>query len=270
MGRLALCPGGPRLLILLLVLSLTPRVFPQERSFYDLFPNLNEEQIAQVLSETGLMNILEQNEALALIPASGAGIDLYQHIMERKPSYAAEALILIPQGESPFTRVDAYNVLSQVRLLEGRLYPSHSRGEVPLFSEVTRIAGPQERSQALPDPPRLAQVPQEETVYLRVRDINFGNSFFRGQLTLSPYGIIYDLTNFRNLSYLIFTVVRREEFYALLYTEPLAEGMLLYIVAGAEVSGLVAALIDVPSAIGKRGMVFFNWVNEGLRTMANP
>ena len=58
--------------------------------------------------------------------------------------------------------------------------------------------------------------------------------------------------------------MREEKFHAFLYMEPLVEGMLVYSVAGTDVSDFVANRIDIPSAISKRLAVFVDWINDGL------
>jgi hypothetical protein len=50
--------------------------------------------------------------------------------------------------------------------------------------------------------------------------------------------------------------------------EPLAEGVLLYGVSGAEVSAFVSKQVDMPSAIAKRLRVITGWVVDGLKSGA--
>ncbi|MCL2232816.1 MAG: hypothetical protein FWB99_07045, partial [Treponema sp.] len=164
-------------------------------------------------------------------------------------------------------KLDAYNALGRIRDLSGRLYHSHTRqAYVPLFEDATRIES-ERRTTPIPDPAPAARLPVSETVFVRLRDANFGNTFYRGEFSTNPYGIIYRLTNFRAIRFLLFPVLREENLSATLFMEPLVEGMLIYIVAGADVSNFVANRIDIPSAIAKRGAVFLEWVSDGLRAM---
>jgi hypothetical protein len=56
-----------------------------------------------------------------------------------------------------------------------------------------------------------------------------------------------------------------EKFQANLYLEPLDEGMLIYSLAGTDVSDFIANRIDIPSAISKRLAVFIDWVSDGIK-----
>ncbi|MDR1566775.1 MAG: hypothetical protein LBS48_05780 [Treponema sp.] len=234
------------------------------RSFDDIFPGLEAAKRDMVFSEGGIIRSLEKGETLELNPAPGSGIDLHSRIMQ-KNAYLTESLLVVPYSGRPLTILDAYNALGKVRNLKGRLYRSHTRNaEIPLFEEATRLEGAR-RTGAIPDPPQAAALPASESVYIRLKDVNFGNSYYRADITREPGGLLYSLTNFKSFTYLFFPVIKEEKFSALLYLEPLSEGMLVYSIAGAEVSDFIASKIDVPSAIGKRLTVFIDWVSGGIR-----
>jgi hypothetical protein len=240
------------------------------RAFDELFPDTDAARKAAVFGEKGLIRALGKNETLELIPSLGPGLDLRADVTRKNPAYLAEALIVIPYSGRTLDRLDAYNAIGKVADLKGRLYPSHARNaEVPLFEDATRIKSERDTS-PVPDPAPAGELPVSETVYIRVKDVNFGNSYYRGELSASPYGIIYSLTNFRTLSFLIFTVLKEEKFTATMYMEPLAEGMLIYIVAGADASDFISKRIDIPSAMAKRGAVFVGWIADNIRTAGNP
>jgi hypothetical protein len=132
-----------------------------------------------------------------------------------------------------------------------------------MFEEVTRIESAR-RNNAIADPSPASAVPRSETVYLRLKDVNFGTSFYRGDMTLSRYGMSYSLSNFKSLTYLLIPVIREEKFTAQLYFEPIDEGILIYGLSGADVSGFVSSRIDMASAISKRLTVIISWVAEGI------
>jgi hypothetical protein len=234
------------------------------RSFSDIFYGIGEDQKREVFSPGGLIRSVRVNEALQFIPAPGSEIDIHGAIMQIGPTYLAESLLVIPFQGRTLSRLDAYNALGNVRDLQGRLYHSHTRNaEIPLFEEATRIEGDR-RHNPIPDPPPASVLPLSETMFIRLRDVNFGNSYYRGDMTASPHGIFYSLTNTRNLSYILFPVLREGKFNAILYMEPLAEGMLIYSMAGADASDFIANRVDIPSAISKRLAVFIAWISDGL------
>jgi len=234
------------------------------RSFNDIFQGLGEEQKKEIFSPDGLIRSIRANEKLEFLPAPGSGIDLHNTIMGIGPSFLTESLLVIPNEGRSLDRLDAYNALGRIRDLKGRLYHSYTRdAEIPLFEDATRIEGGR-RSNPIPDPPPVRVLPNSESVYIRLRDANFGNSYYRGDMSLSTHGIIYSLTNTRNLTFMLFPVMREGNFIAVLYMEPLVEGMLVYSMAGAVASDFVSNRVHIPSAIAKRLAVFIAWVSDGL------
>ena len=237
------------------------------RSFKDIFPDIDENRRSQVFSEDGYIRSVGKNSALEIIPAMNSGIELRSIIMGKNPSFKAESLMVVPYSGKRPDKLDAYNALGKIRDLKGRLYRSHSRNaEVPLFEDATRLESDR-RTNPIQDPPPALVLPASETVYIRLKDVNFGNSFYRADFSAGEYGVTYNLTNFRSLTYLLFTVMREEKFSAILYIEPLAEGILVYSVAGADTSDFIANRIDIPSAISKRLAVFIDWVGDGLKAV---
>jgi len=237
------------------------------RSFDELFHGLVQEWKQEVFSREGFIRTLEKNGELELVPSSGSGIDLYSRITQKKLSYLAEGLIVVPYSGRTLDRLDGYNALAKIRGLKGRVYHSHNRqAELPLFEDATRIESA-EKNNPIPDPQPAKALPFSETIYVCIKDINFGNSYFRGELSTTTFGIIYNLTNFKTLTYFIFPVLKKEKFSATLYMEPLTEGMLVYVVAGADVSDFIASKISIPSALAKRGAVFVDWVSDNLKIM---
>ena len=236
------------------------------RSINDIFPGLVENQIKEIFSEKGFIHSYEKNQSLKLVPAPDSGIALQSAVMKTKPSYLAESLLVIPYSGRTLTRLDAYNALGNIRDLKGRLYNSYTKKEtIPLFEEATRIESPK-KTNPVSDPLPSLTLPSSETVYLRLKDVNFGNSYYRGDVSISPYGVSYTLTNFKNLTYLFLTVMKEEKFTAILYMEPLTEGMLIYSVAGADATDFVAGKVNIPTAISKRLAVFIGWIADSLKT----
>ena len=254
-------------LVCFLYLSFRPaQVYPQTplRSFNELFPLVEEAKRKDIFDEYGYIRTSGKNGVLNLIPSPGSGINIHNLVMRVKPSYLVESLKVLPYSGKPLDRLDAYNALGRIRDLKGRLYRSHSRNSsVPLFEDATRLESAR-KSNPIPDPAPAMQLPFTETVYLRLKDANFGNTYYRGEISTSLHGITYSLTNFKSLKFLFFTAMREEKFSAILYLEPLNEGMMIYSVAGGDVSDFIASRIDVPSAIAKRLSFFIAWISDGL------
>ena len=257
----------------ILLITFTPTLFAQVtgqarflRPLNAIFPDLNEEQRELVFTEDGLVLSHERNIPLSLMPSASSGIDSRDIITRLNYPYLTETLLIVPHPGRIFRNLDAYNALGRIRDLSGRLYSSATRGEdVPLFQEATRISS--NGRNTLADPPFAQDLPVEETIYVRLRDTNFGNTFYRADFSRSPFGVFFNLSNTRNITYLLFTVMREGRFNAIIYMEPIQEGMMVYSVEGADVSEFMGGMIHVPSAISKRIEVFIGWVADGLRAM---
>jgi hypothetical protein len=240
--------------------------FGQYRSFNELFPRYTAGEREQAFSPEGLVLTSENSTSLRLLPSALVDIDIQESLSQKKPRFLIETLSVMPFPGNPAGLLEIYNACGKVRNLKGRLYHSFTRDkDVPLFEEAARIESARKLS-PIPDPPDASILPQKETMYLRLKDVNFGNSYYQADISINQYGLIYNLTNFRNLTYLFITAIREGNFFANLYIEPLAEGVLIYSVAGANVSDFIASKIDIPSAIEKRLAVITGWISDGIRS----
>jgi hypothetical protein len=244
----------------LLILLVSPAL--EARSFEELFPALGGEK-SRVFSDGGIIRSARNREELVLGPSAASGIDILSPVLERTPNYLAESLLLIPYGKRRPGLGDLYRSLSKVRDLKGRLYHSAAKDEnVPLFEDATRIGG-LNKSSPLPDPEGGEM--SSERVYIRLKDANFGNTFYKADISKHSGGILYSLSNTKTINYLLFPVMKEDKFAAQLYLEALDEGVLVYSVAGTEVSDFIASKISMSSAIRKRLEVFIAWVSDGIR-----
>jgi hypothetical protein len=253
-----------RALIWTAALVLFP-VLLEARSFDEIFPYVSGELKTEVFSETGVIRTFKKIEELNFLPALSSGINLIDSIMEKKPGYFVESLLVVPYEARTLSRLDAYNALGKVRGLKGKLYHSHTRkADIPLFEDATRLESGK-KSNPIPDPAPASSVPASESIYIRLKDVNFGNSYYRADISANPHGVLCSLTNYKSISYLFFTVMKEEKFSVNLYLEPLDEGLLIYSLAGTDVSNFIANRIDIPSAISKRLAVFIDWITDGIK-----
>ncbi|MDR1374948.1 MAG: hypothetical protein LBJ24_08255, partial [Treponema sp.] len=220
----------------------------------------------RIFSPGGYVESDDASAGLKLRPSAASELRIADAVQARNPSFFVESLLIIPSGGAGVPNLlNAYNALGRVRDLTGRLYHSSVRGgEVPLFEDATRIEGVKKTS-PIPDPPGAYSIPSRETIYLRLKDVNFGNSYYRTDISVDRQGLLYRLTNFKNLSYGIIPVIREEKFITHLYVEPVAEGLMIYSVSGANVSNFISSRINVTSAIRKRVEVIIDWLVDGVK-----
>ena len=241
------------------------RLFAQ-RGFNDIFPNLGRDIRNAAFSESGYVKTGEKSGGFELTGGVSSGIDaqIINGVMGKNPGYIVESILVIPGVPGSVTLLDVYNALGNIRGLSGRLYDSATRNQaIPLFEDATRIRG-ERQTAAIPDPLPARTLPRTETIFIRLKDSNFGNSYYRADMSLNQNGLCYNLSNFRNLTYFLIPVIREGKFTAQLYFEPINEGVLIYSIAGADVSDFVASRVHMGSAIAKRLAVIISWAAEGI------
>jgi hypothetical protein len=235
------------------------------RSINDIFPALDAEIREQAFSPGGY--IVSHSDKRRTVEAPSIDAYLLSKIDNLNPTVVIESLLVIPYSSGPMNLVDIYNGLRRIRDLKGRLYHSATRdADTPLFEDATRLESSR-RTAIKEDPPPQSTLPDSETIYIRLRDANFGNSYYQANIRKNASGFIYDLSNNRDVTYFIVPVIRSGCFVAQFYFEPLNEGVLVYSISGAEVSNLIASKIHIPSAIQKRLEILLDWVSDGV---SNP
>jgi hypothetical protein len=238
---------------------------PGKRSFNDILPGIAPLVRQAAFSNEGYFKSAENVSRSSLIGSTG-GIDpqIIDSIYAKKPGFFVESIKVVPDAEGRRSLLDVYNALGNIRGLKGRLYESFTRNEkIPLFEDVTRIEGPRKNT-PVADPPAASRIPVSETIYMLLKDANFGNTYYRGDITLFQRGLRYNLTNNKNISYFFITIIKEERFTVQLYFEVISEGILIYSLAGADVSDFVSSRIDMASAIGKRLSVIMSWATEEI------
>ncbi|MDR2717103.1 MAG: hypothetical protein LBB89_03435 [Treponema sp.] len=248
----------------LFLLSLFP--LSAQRSFNEIFPGISATVRDAAFSSEGFYRSSEKASSSVLAGSGQSAIDpqIIEAVFLRQPRFLVESIVVVPGDAGQYSLLDVYNALGKIRGLKGRLYHSATRNEnIPLFEDVTRIQSAQ-KNNPVADPPSASKIPSSETIYVRLKDVNFGNTYYRGDIALVHHGLRYSLSNNRNVTYFFVPVIKEEKFIAQLYFEPIEEGILIYALAGVDVSDFVSSKLDMASAIGKRLAVIIGWVAEGI------
>jgi hypothetical protein len=257
-----------KLLSLFFLLLFVNNIFAQVRTFNDIFPNLNQNIKNSAFSESGYVKSSQKKSSFIIIGnerSSKLDPQIVNNVLRKNPGYLVESILVVQGNPDSVSLLDVYNALRNIRDLQGRLYNSATRNQaVPLFEEATRIISDKQIT-TIPDPAPSKTLPRSETVFIRLKDVNFGNTYYRGEMALVQNGLRYTLSNFKSMSYLFVPVIKEDKFIAQLYFEPIQEGVLIYSVAGAEISDFFASKIDMDSAISKRLKVMISWAVDGIR-----
>jgi hypothetical protein len=239
----------------------------EPRSFDDVFPGLSQGQKMIALSGRGVRNSFEKDDSPTLLPAVDSGINLLGGVMAKKPSHIIEALALVPYNKRELDLLDIYNALRKIKNIQDHTIPSRGNN-VKVFLDTTRIESAQRR-RPIPDPPRVDTLPNSEIMFLRFSDRYLGDLYIRANISIGLYGITYSLSNFRDVSFSIFRIMKAESFSTVIYLEPVIEGILIYSMSGIYIPSFIAHRVNLPSNMNYRITVLVNWITEGLREEEN-
>jgi len=239
----------------------------ETRSFNDIFSGLSQREKSSVMSSRGLRNSFEKDGSPTLLPNSDSGINLISAVMSKKPSHIIEALILVPYNKRELDFLDIYNALRKIKNIQEHTL-SIRGNDVKIFVDTTRLESAQKR-RPIADPPHADILPPSETMYLRFVDQYMGDLYLRGDVSIGLYGITYSLSNFRDVSYSIFRIMKAESFSAIIYLEPVKEGILVYSMSGIYIPRFIAHRVNLTPNMNNRITVLVNWITEGLREEEN-
>jgi len=237
------------------------------RSFHDIFPGLSQGQRLIVTSSRGLRNSFDKNGSPALLPHPDSGIDLISQVMLKKPSHIIEALVVLPFNRREPDFLDIYNALRKIKNIQDHTISIRGK-DTKIFMDTTRLESAKKRK-PVPDPPPVDILPYSETMYLRFIDQYMGDLYLRGDISMGLYGITYSLSNFRDVSYSIFRIMKAESFSAIIYLEPVKEGILVYSISGIYIPGFIARRVNLTPSMNNRITVLVNWIADGLKEEEN-
>ena len=254
-------------IIVLFYFSFAINLFAQLRSFNDIFPNVGYDIRTAAFKDSGYYRISQKSNRGALFGSDrDSAIDpqIVNSVLRQNPDYLVESISVITPRQGTVSLINVYNALGNIRRINNWPFDSRTGNQTsPVFKDATRIAG-ENQTTSIPDPASARIVPRTETFYIRLKDINFGNMYLRIEMTMFQNGLRYTMTNFRSINFLFIPVIKKENFIAQLYIEPIAEGVLMYSIAGADVPGFLLSRINIDSAITKRLDVFTSWAASGI------
>jgi len=234
------------------------------RSFDAVFPGYSKYDKEDIMDEYGIRSSFDRKGSPSIMPAPNSGISLYDQVMKRKPSHVVEALVVIPYITRELDLLDVYNSLGRITHIKDQILTYASGRTLSVFKDTTRLDNSVNR-RAVPDPAPSNRLPYSETMYIRFTDTYIGNLFLRGNITQSLYGLTYDLTNFRDVSFSIFKIMKSERISIILYIEPVKEGILIYAMSGFFLPDFILEKLNLTVNINNRITVLLNWIVEGLR-----
>jgi hypothetical protein len=240
----------------------------EPRSFDDVFPDLSASNKRRVRSASGLRYSFEKDGEATIIPAPDSGINILENfVMTKKPSHVIEALVLIPYDKRELDMLDIYNALGQIKDIKNHTITANNNS-YQIFKDTTRLDNARTRK-PIEDPEPVKMLPLSETMYIRFTDTYIGELYLRGEISFSLYGVTYSMTNFRDVNYSIFSIMKAERFSAIIYLEPVKEGILIYSASGLYLPSFITKRLNLTANINNRITVLLRWITEGLKRQEN-
>ncbi|MDR2796407.1 MAG: hypothetical protein LBB47_06835 [Spirochaetaceae bacterium] len=246
------------------VLFLTGPLFAETRNLEELFPGTDASILGSARGR-GYSHSMKVSESDKLTIKPVDEIDMTRAVLRASPMYIIENLLIL-KNNKPVTKLDIYNALCMISTLQGREYFSSTRGRnTVMFEEASRISGANNLKKQK-DPPYTSSMPSEETMFIMVKDANFGNCYYRAEIKTAGRGIRYSLSNFKSINYFI-PVIKQEKLLIQLYLEPVSEGVLVYGLTGVDAADFAEARVDIPSTITKRLDVIYGWILDNIKKL---
>ena len=246
-----------------LIFEVSPILEP--RSFDDVFPGLSRTQKRMVTGDYGIRNSFDKDGSAMLHPAPDSGIDLLNgYIKKKNPSLISEALILVPYNKRELDMLDIYNALGRIEDIKEQVLYFKDNRELKIFKESTRLESEQNRK-PVTDPAPADALPYSETMFIRLTDIYIGEVYIRGEIIMGLYGITYNMTNFRDVYFSIFRVMKAERYSTVIYLEPVKEGILIYSLSAISLPSFIVKKTNLAVNINNRTTIFLSWITDGLR-----
>jgi hypothetical protein len=185
-------------------------------------------------------------------------------VLRKNPAHFVETIWFVPHVGRLFSTLDIYNALGRTSDIKNHAYYNYTRkADVYAFDESVRLSA--EKNNPIPDPAPVATLPDTEVVYMRLKDKFFGTIYVRGDISRNGYGIICHLTNFKPVRFLLFPVIKAEKFSAVVYFEPIVEGVLVYTVSAVDVPDFFLARGNIIKDMDRRFTILSKWLSEGLK-----
>ena len=151
-----------------------------------------------------------------------------------------------------------YNEIVSLSTLAGIKYFSASRGEMRILYDFSHIIdGPSTRV-PLPDPV-FSQLPAEFNVYVRQRDLTFGDNVYRFDFFTSPGALIISMENMTALSVGIIRAIGRNNLRSAVAILDAGEYILVYVVSMARAASVPGMRERIGNSFTNRAEAIIHW-----------
>ena len=204
-----------------------------------------------------------------LIPANNTVKDFFEAARsELGPSVMVETLHLYAKPEGANKNVWSaneearlYNEVLALSTLAGLEYFSASRGSLRTFYETSSVIDGPATKKPLPDPtyPR----PQSElTIYVRQKDLTFGDNIYQYNFYSTPGALIFIQQNLTSLNAGIIPAVGKNKLRSIVAVLDAGDYLLIYAASMAKVISLPGINERVGNSFANRAEAILHWFSD--------
>jgi hypothetical protein len=224
------------------------------------------ERVAELLRGGPITATQHQDPRFHLIPRDGFTEKLLREAAEvLEPSFLVESLFLYPKPQgaaagswSGDERTALYNGSLSISTLAGIQYFSTSRNALRTFYETSAVIdGP--RGKPLADP-FFTQPPAELTLYVRQKDLTFGDNIYQYTYYAQPGALICLMENTTTMAAGIIPAVGKNKLRSVIALFDAGEHLLIYCASMARAASLPGMNQRVSASFSTRLEAILKWV----------
>ena len=238
-----------------------------------LFPATLEELIepvyaAQLLSGNSVTETQLKNPVLKLLPrhnelrqfvngamaALGPGVAVETLYLYKKPVYSPG----LSGSWSDTQRINLFNQALAMSTLTGIQYYSASRKAMRTFYESSKVIDGPETKNQLPDPV-FAQPPESLTLYVRQKDLTFGDNIYRYDFKIVRDAFFFTQENMTALNYGIIPAVGKNKLRSVMAVIDCGDSLLIYAVSMAKTASVPGMGDRIGNSFGNRAEAVLKW-----------
>jgi hypothetical protein len=155
-------------------------------------------------------------------------------------------------------RLRLYNEATALSSLEGIQYYSASRKTMRTFYDYSRIIDGPETRQVLPDP-AFADVPAEQRLYARQRDLTFGDNIYRYDYLALDDALIFVQQNLTAMNVGIIPAVGKNRLRSVAAVIDAGDSLLIYIASMAKAASLPGLGGRIGNSFTNRAEAILKW-----------
>ncbi|MDR0562967.1 MAG: hypothetical protein LBG73_09810 [Spirochaetaceae bacterium] len=207
-----------------------------------------------------------KNPVPRLVPEYAFAQSLTDRLMKQiEPSLFVETLYLYkkgPDAEKPNwnagERRRLFNNALALSSLTGIQYYSNSRKAMRTLYEISAVIDGPDSKRPLPDPV-YGQPPQEVSLYVRQKDLTFGDNIYRYTYYAQPEALVFVQQNYTPLTLGIITAVGRDNLRSVIAVIDSEDYLLIYAASMAKAASLPGINQQVGKSFSSRIDALIQW-----------